>query len=119
MSYCRFSDMDFSCDVYTYHDIGGFWRTYVASNRPTAEAQAKMPPPLPAGWTTAEYIARHKEVMRVMHDAEHEPVGLPHDGATFTDSTAKEAAVRLEWLRAVGYNVPDYAIEELLAEAEE
>ena len=44
-------------------------------------------------------------------------IGLPEDGETFNDATAEECADRLEYLRALGYRVPQYAIDALREEA--
>lgn len=33
MSYCRWSSMNWRCDVYTYADMGGTWTTHVAARR--------------------------------------------------------------------------------------
>ena len=44
-------------------------------------------------------------------------IGLPEDGETFNDATAGDCADRLEYLRALGYQVPQYAIDALREEA--
>ncbi len=41
------------------------------------------------------------------------PIGLPFDGKSFNDDTAAQCADRLSWLRAMGYSVPQYAIDTL------
>jgi hypothetical protein len=45
------------------------------------------------------------------------PIGLPHDGESFLDGSPSDCADRLEGLRALGYTVPQYAIDELREEA--
>jgi alkanesulfonate monooxygenase SsuD/methylene tetrahydromethanopterin reductase-like flavin-dependent oxidoreductase (luciferase family) len=45
-------------------------------------------------------------------------IGLPHDGESFLDGTPAQCADRLERLRAMGYNVPEYAINTLREESE-
>lgn len=40
MSYCRYSDMNWRCDVYVYEHVGGYWVTHVAMKR-------KVIPPIP------------------------------------------------------------------------
>jgi hypothetical protein len=44
-------------------------------------------------------------------------IGLPHDGEAFCDATAEECASRLRELRAMGYHVPQHAIDALTEEA--
>lgn len=45
------------------------------------------------------------------------PIGLPHDGDQFNHDTPGECADWLLELRALGYFVPQYAIDALQAEA--
>lgn len=45
MSYCRFSTDDYQCDVYVYEDVGGWWSTHVAGNRPVYAEP--LPDPVP------------------------------------------------------------------------
>lgn len=33
MSYCRWSSMNWMCDVYVYEDVDGGWATHVAGRR--------------------------------------------------------------------------------------
>jgi hypothetical protein len=46
-------------------------------------------------------------------------IDLPHAGETFEEATCGDAATRLLELRKLGYNVPQYAIDQLQAEANE
>ena len=68
---------------------------------------------------TDAWLARHKELMVWVKAAERRPIGLPYDGMSFNDHTAAEAAYRLLALKEVGYHVPQFAIDSLLAEAAE
>jgi hypothetical protein len=47
------------------------------------------------------------------------PIGLPHDEKTFNDPSPTKCADRLEKLRAVGYIVPQEAINALRGEKRE
>lgn len=110
MSYCRWSSNDFRCDVYVYEDCAGGWTTHVAGNRVRRDANDR---PIHFDWhqphVTGDYDAWAAENLSA--------IGLPHDGETFNDPTPGECADRLEALRALGYNVPQYAIDELREEA--
>ena len=113
MSYCRWSSDDFQCDVYVYENVSGGWTTHVASNRPVID-RSVLPPIVtedPLSW-----YRRLEAVSEQLKTAERKPIGLPHDGKTFNDETPGEAADTLEMLRAVGYNVPQYAIDALREE---
>ena len=46
-------------------------------------------------------------------------IGLPHDGDSFDDADQEACADRLEYLKGLGYVVPQYAIDALREEAEE
>lgn len=44
--------------------------------------------------------------------------GLPCDGEEYNDSSIAECISRLQWLRSLGYKVPEYAISRLREEME-
>jgi len=115
VSYCRFSSEDFQCDVYCYEDVSGGWTTHVATNRPVLDGT--LPPPIMlAPENIKEWMARHEKVMEWVSKAERKQIGLPHDGESFNDPTAGEAADRLQTLKDLGYMVPQYAIDDLREE---
>lgn len=116
MSYCRFSSDDFQCDVYVYEDCYGGWTTHVAS----CHRVFREPLPPVIEWSEDNHEAfceRDTRVMEMVDKAELVPIGLPHDGAFFNDETPGECAERLKELKAMGYLVPQYAIDALLEEA--
>jgi len=109
MSYCRWSSDDFQCDVYVYASDRG-WTTHVAGRRHV------FTEPLPVVVEDAsarEMFKRHEIVSEMVERAELVDIGLAHDGETFDDDTPGECADRLEYLRSCGYNIPQYAIDEL------
>lgn len=141
MSYCRFSSMNWQCDVYVYEDVSGGWTTHVAGRR-------RRIPPIPDlplhrlpnfGGTWSKELRRmvypnrinavcaklsftfaafwHNRIhMGSLHLIPLRPIGLPHDGARFNDDTPEDCAYTLETLRAAGYVVPQYAIDSLRRE---
>jgi len=115
VSYCRWSDDDFQCDVYCYQDCSGGFTTHVASNRPILD-EILPPRVVFDSEHYEEWLTRDRLVMKWIETAERLPIGLPFDGKTFNDPTAQDTAERLRSLKEVGYNVPDYAIEALLEE---
>ena len=113
MSYCRFSCDDWSSDVYCYEDVNGGYTTHVAGNRLVGEVP-KVPHILrasPDEWTKA-----HNVQMAWLRSAERTLIDLPHAGAMFNDPTPEAAHERLLSLRALGFHVPDHAIEALAEE---
>lgn len=118
MSYCRWSSDDFQCDVYVYADCRGGWTTHVAGRRRVIDPTA-LPPRV--SWTDdpTAYWQRYNAVNALVDAAPLVDIELPHDGETFNDDTPGACADRLEALRALGYVVPQYAIDELRAEQAE
>lgn len=147
MSYCRWSSMNWRCDVYVYEDVAGGWTTHVAGNRkiirPVPDLlgcklsmwlhrwsgvywdRSAREVRYPSRWRKALYTPWSGFVCW-WHDWVHlgtlrliprRPIGLPFDGETFGDETAAECADRLVWLRSLGYVVPQSAIDALRAES--
>lgn len=110
MSYCRWSDMGFMCDVYVYESVMGCWTTHVAKSRIKEAAPGHDLSSPERFKETYEAQRRHLETV------ERAPIGLPHDGETFHDETPGDCAKRLRELMALGYIVPQYAIDALEAE---
>lgn len=122
MSYCRWSSMNWMCDVYVYEDVSGGWTTHVAGARRTREPQPgdKLPKSHPASETEIkEWMESHRATMDDLENIPMEAIGLSHDGETFNDPTPGACADRLEVLRTEGYAVPDYAIATLRDEQAE
>jgi hypothetical protein len=140
MSYCRFSSMNWQCDVYVYEDVMGGWTTHVARQRRVFGPIPDVP------WgkllTFGEYDREARKMVypsiwhraasnlffglvAFWHNKVHmgtlrwiplRPIGLQHDGASFNDATPGECANRLEHLRSLGYVVPQRAIDALREE---
>lgn len=115
MSYCRWSSDDYACDVCVQEADG--WITHVAGNR--VVPCRPMPQPISYEDDPDAFFERHQEVLDIVSESEHEPIGLEHDGAYFNDPTPGAAADRLEMLREAGYNVPQYAIDSLREEKQD
>ncbi len=141
MSYCRYSSMNWSCDVYVYECVSGAWVTHVAARR---RMLAPIPDLLHLGlprfggqWS--------QELRRMIYPSRLHAIGaritfgfaawwhnrihmgslslipmcfivLPHAGESFDDIIPGECADRLEGLREMGYRVPQYAIDALRQE---
>jgi len=143
MSYCRFSSMNWSCNVYVYEDVSGGWTTHVAAMR-------RAIPPIPsfigssltmhlhrwsgASWNKVDQRMEYDHPLRALiyraylwlavfwHAHVHRrsldliplrPINGPYDGHTFNDSSPGQCAHTLENLAALGYVVPGHVIEAL------
>lgn len=113
MSYCRLSSDDFQCDVYCYASEGGF-TTHVARLRVLFEEP--LPPAVSFHHDYAGWFARLQDVTRRVELAARVPIGLPHDGMTYTDSDAHALLGRLEQLRDLGYRIPASALRAVRSE---
>lgn len=118
MSYCRWSSEDFQCDVYAYESVHGGFAVHVAGNRVVFTEPLPEQVPLEKENIVA-FMERNHKVMEMVDAAERVPIGLPHDGEDFCEGDASACADRLESLRALGYRVPQYAIDSLREEAAE
>jgi len=116
MSYCRWSSDDFQCDVYVYEDCTGGFTTHVAGRRHVFKES--LPPIVPMDEKLKdEYFERYNKVIEIVKISDVVDIDLPCAGESFNDDTAGECADGLESLRAMGYNVPQYAIDALKEEA--
>ena len=124
MSYCRWSSDDWTCDVYVYEDVSGGWTTHVAGRKRRPIEGRPMPThPDVTDWKdkaqTAAFFKAHRAQMAWLDDETNfiwEDLPPSHAGESYNDSTPGECADRLEEIRAAGFNVPQYAIDELREE---
>lgn len=114
MSYCRFSTDDFQCDVYAYQSEQGY-ELHVANRRYIFD-RSKLPARVGIEQSRA-WLDRSDALDVALAGAQRVDLTLPHAGESFTFDTPGELAAFLRQLKALGYNVPDDAIEALDEEA--
>lgn len=116
MSYCRWSSDNWRCDLYCYAHCDGGYTTHVAGNRVVGDIppEPELRSPLPD-----DFMQKHNAVMDFLKDAERAPIGLPHDGETFSDPDLRSFLERLVTLRAAGYNFPDYVLDDVREEIDD
>lgn len=117
MSYCRFSTDQFRCDVYVYEHCGGWHQIHVAGNKHVSDKPRPAPVSLDAPF--AEYMAADDALTAWMDQATRVAIDLPHAGESFECAGPLECAEKLEELKALGYVVPQFAIDALREEAAE
>lgn len=116
MSYCRWSSDCGRSHVYVYQDYTDAYVIHVAAKKRVGD----IPDYPPLGSVSAEeFIVAYKHHHAVKRSLPLEPIGLKYDGKSFIEDTPGECADRLESLRAMGYNVPQYAIDALREEQQE
>lgn len=110
MSYCRFSDNSFRCDVYCYASRYGGYVAHVARARRVG---------VPEQPDTETELFAYVEWLGKIDTYPLQNIGGPFDGSHRAFDTAAETAAWLIELKALGYLVPDYAIDALLEDAKE
>lgn len=113
MSWCRWSSMEFDCDLYVYESVEGI-EVHVAKLRLDIDRDA-----LPPGGElcTAECRARQEALRRAIDIATHYPIGLPHDGETRIFDELSEAADWIDQLAELGYHIPPGMTAQMRSEA--
>ena len=115
MSYCRFSSDNFKCDVYCYESSEGFI-THVAGKKIVGEL-----PPLPELGTVSdeEFVKALTKQHETLLAMDRVPIGLPYDSQTLVNETLPEMLERLNYLKEIGYNVPDWVLTRIKEEIKE
>src|SRR5262249_18121889 len=120
MSYCRWSSMNWTCDLYCYADIAGGWTTHVAPRRRIeAVPEAGQEDFSARKISRDEYTHLPRQQMIALERIPSEPLRLPHAGETFHDSSLAEFKHRLLELRQLGYRFPDEVMDQIDAELTE
>lgn len=120
MSYCRWSSDDYQSDLYVFGDVDGGYVSHVAGRRYVLAES--LPPPVDLGDSIESreaWLERHRKVQGIIKRSSHEVIPLPERGESFFHETAGECADNLERLRAIGYHVPQKAIDRLREEQDE
>jgi len=112
VSYCRWSSMDFKCDLYVYESSDGVVIN-VASNRVVEDL-----PPIDFS-SPEKMVESYIQQMKSMDFVTHKAIGGPCDGDSWYGLTHKRAAEIVEMLGEAGYIFPETLIEDLLEDAEE
>lgn len=113
MSYCRWSSMDFKCDLYCYEHVDGSWTTHVASNKVVTpifpDAPWKL---LSKGGAIGRHVFLwwHRLHMFTVSHGIRRDLGLKYDGETLKDDCLEDFKATLLMLRAEGYRFPSHVL---------
>lgn len=118
MSYCRFSDDDFLCDVYVYESVHGGIMIHVAGTRYVFDRSVLPEYVSLMDGDVEKYMQRYEILMGLIKNSARVSIGYEHDGKEFMCGDEIEAAETLKMLRECGYNVPQSAIDALLGKAD-
>lgn len=123
MSYCRFSDDDFSCDAYIYQSLDG-WMIHVAGAR-LAEPLPRTAHLIPTGTDISNpkkweaYFAAKVESSKLLETAEFAAINHPLAGASLRLSSLEECLAKVIELKSDGFRVPDFVVEAMRDEIAE
>lgn len=113
MSYCRWSSMNFGCDLYCYESEQGYV-THVANLRVVGDIP-EVDSSLFLNYTeenVEKFFEQQKAQFEFLDTAERKPIGLKYDGQTLYDD--KETfLLTLNKLREEGYKFPEITQEDL------
>lgn len=115
MSYCRWSSMNWKCDLYCYGSSAGY-EIHVGGNRIVGDVPHQVE--WFQGISDDEFSKRHRENMAFLEDADRKSIGLQFDGQSYTLSTLEDFKDKLLELREAGYIFPDHLLEEIDEEIE-
>ena len=114
MAFCRWSSMDFGCDLYCYESEQGIV-THVASQRVVGEVpkvESSLFLQLSEETFVQKFLEQQRAQFHFLETAERKPIGLKYDGQTFYDD--KESfLIRLNMLREEGYRFPNITQEDI------
>lgn len=113
MAFCRWSSMDWSCDLYCYESSQGFV-THVAEQKVIGDIP-KVDSSLFLNFTdenSEKYFDQQKAQSAFLDTAQRKPIGLKYDGQTFYDDKETFLA-RLNMLREEGYRFPEITQEDI------
>lgn len=113
MSFCRWSSMNFGCDLYCYEAEQGYV-THVANQRIIGDVP-KVDSYLFLNYTqenVEKFFEQQKAQFEFLDTAERRPIGLKYDGQTFYDDKDTFLS-RLNMLREEGYRFPEITEEDL------
>lgn len=113
MSFCRWSSMNFGCDLYCYEAEQGYV-THVANQRIIGDIP-EVDNSLLLNYTqenVEKFINQQKAQFEFLVTAERRPIGLKYDGQTFYDDEDTFLS-RLKMLREEGYRFPEITQEDI------
>ncbi|MGL5012953.1 MAG: hypothetical protein ACRC6V_01515 [Bacteroidales bacterium] len=107
MSYCRWSSMDFKCDLYVYEAEGGI-AIRVASNRVVGDVPS-------LDWPSAELLhSAYKTQMEFLGTVNRESINLQYGGKSWYGLSKDAACAVVDSLEQEGYMFPESLYHDIL-----
>ena len=120
MSYCRFSDDDFRCELYAYQSVSGRYLLHLAASRIRWEPHRPSPYD-PGNWDLPpeEFARVHQEYHQALENAPRLPIDLPGAGETLQLDTLEELQDAIREHVGQGFQAPDWLIPSIKEEIQE
>ena len=113
MSYCRWSSDGFRCDIYLYNHCDGYYSLNIAGRKIVGNLPERPDLDLLTKGNAEDFARLHRNFMDAANKAKREIITLPYAGETFNIYSPKEVYDKLIELRKLGYNFPDYVLDEV------
>lgn len=107
MSYCRWSSLDHTCDVYAYESKEGFIIHLAASRRIGPQPYVPWMEALTDEVSTDELFKANLIYMDAIRDSALYDTGLPYAGTTVSCVDLEDFYSELVELKRLGYNFPE------------
>lgn len=113
--------MNHACDIYLYSDVNGGYTCHVASKKRVADTPCPELPERSKFWSlsTEEFTAILQAQQEWVKTSSVVPIGKAYDGRSFYNYDRDEMVEVLKMLKAAGYVMPDWLIEEIANEPDE
>lgn len=113
MSYCRWSCMDYGCDLYVYADCNGGYTVHIAD----LKIIGKVPHVPDIG--DPDFIAAYRRQSKFMDTAKRKKINLPYAGKSYYSLSKEDCLAKLKELKTIGFKFPDYVIPNIESDEEE
>ena len=118
MSYCRWSSLNYQCDIYAYESEDGYY-IHIARLR-------KMGPQRYLPWqewidkeiSTEEFFDIYEKFNKELDNSPNVEIGLPFDGETIRCQDEEDFYDTMAKLKEVGYYFPDNVLDMIAEEME-
>ena len=108
MSLCRWSSMNWKCDLYCYYDCYGGITIHVAARKHVGDIP-ELPNVLDV--SSEEWLEACRKQAKALEESELVEIGLPADGETFRCPDIESFHNKLKELKEMGYRFPEDLFE--------
>ena len=119
MSYCRWSSMDCTCDVYAYESDEGYQIHLSAKRLIGPQPYVPYLEFYEDKVTSEEFFEAYKIYMEALHSSDYVPNNLPYGMQSFCCEDLSEFYHMMLELRGLGYLFPNHVLDTIKEEMDE